>query len=88
MAPSTGRFVPPASCGLDLAPVMSAVRRYRDQRRAAASCARIKHLVTRWSQDDMHLFSFVPAPGLVHLPTQFAALFSHRGASITARAGE
>jgi hypothetical protein len=36
----------------------------------------------------MHLFSFVPAPGLAHLPTQFAALFSHRGASVTAFAGE
>jgi hypothetical protein len=36
----------------------------------------------------MHLLSFVPAPGLAHLPTQFAALFSHRGASSTASAGE
>jgi hypothetical protein len=67
---------------------MSEVRLYRDQRRTAASWARIKHLVTRWSQNNMHLLLFVPAPGLAHLPTQFAALFSHRGASIAACAGE
>jgi hypothetical protein len=58
------------------------------QRRSGASCARIKHRVTRRSQYNMHLLSFVPAPGLAHLPTQFAALSSHRGASNTARAGE
>ena len=57
-------------------------------RRSGASCARIKHLITRRSQYNMHLLSFVPAPGLAHLPTQFAALSSHRGASNTAAAGE
>jgi hypothetical protein len=57
-------------------------------RRAAEACARIKHFVTCRSQDRMQLFSFVPPPGLAHLPTQFAALFSHRGASITAAAGK
>jgi hypothetical protein len=41
--------------------------------RRGASCARIKHLVTRRSQYNMHLFWFVPPPGLAHLPTQFAA---------------
>jgi hypothetical protein len=41
--------------------------------RRAASFARIKHLVTCRSQYRMHLLSFVPPPGLAHLPTQFAA---------------
>jgi hypothetical protein len=36
----------------------------------------------------MHLLSFVPLPGLAHLPTQFAALFSHSADSIPASAGE
>src|SRR5450631_2138016 len=49
---------------------------------------RTKHLVTCRSQYDMHLLSFVPLPGLAHLPTQFAALFSHSAASIPAFAGE
>jgi hypothetical protein len=43
------------------------------QRRVKASCARIKHAFTCRSQCDMHLLSLVPAPGLAHLPTQFAA---------------
>jgi hypothetical protein len=38
--------------------------------------ARIKHLVTRWSQNNMHLLSFVMHRGLAHLPMQFAALSS------------
>jgi hypothetical protein len=54
----------------------------------AAPCTRIKHLVTRRSQYDMHLLSFDPPPGLAHLPTQFAALFSQCAASLTAFAGE
>jgi hypothetical protein len=41
--------------------------------RRAASCARIKHAVTRRLQYPMHLLLFVPPPGLAHLPTQFAA---------------
>jgi hypothetical protein len=36
-------------------------------------CERIKHLITCRSQYNMHLFWFVPPPGLAHLPTQFAA---------------
>src|SRR3954454_21196305 len=35
----------------------------------------------------MHLLSFVPPPGLAHLPTQFAARSSHP-AAVTASAGE
>jgi hypothetical protein len=47
-----------------------------------------QHLVTRWSQDHMHLLEFFPEPGLAHLPTQFAALFSQCGPSVTASACE
>src|SRR5450432_47261 len=54
----------------------------------AAPCTRIKHPVTCRSQYHMHLLSFVPPPGLAHLPTQFAALFSHSAAPIPASAGE
>jgi hypothetical protein len=36
----------------------------------------------------MHLLSFVPPPGLVHLPTQLAARSSHRIAFSSALAGE
>jgi hypothetical protein len=64
---------------------MSPVRLHH---RRAASCQRIKHLVTRWSQDHMHLLELVPEPGLAHLPTQFAALFSQCGPSVTASACE
>jgi len=56
--------------------------------RRAVPCTRIKHLVTCRSQYHMHLLSFVPPPGLAHLPTQFAAWSSHRAASVTASADE
>jgi len=36
----------------------------------------------------MHLLLFVPPPGFAHLPTQFAALFSQCGPSVTAFACE
>jgi hypothetical protein len=74
--PSDGGSERPASTGR------------RCYRRKAASCARIRHAVTCLSQRFKHLLSFVPPLGLAHLPTQFAALFSHRGASSTASAGE
>src|SRR6478609_2857715 len=46
--------------------------------RCQRSSARIRHVVTRRSQETMHLLSFTPPPGLAHLPTQFAARSSHR----------
>jgi hypothetical protein len=71
-----------------LAQWMSVVRSRHRLPRWAAPFMRIKHLVTRRSQYHMHLLSFDPPPGLAHLPTQFAALFSQCAASITAFAGE
>jgi hypothetical protein len=68
--------------------VVSAVRSRHRYHRRAASCTRIKHLVTCRSQYHMHLLLFAPPPGLAHLPTQFAARSSHRGALVTASVGE
>jgi hypothetical protein len=39
--------------------------------RQASPCERIKQMFTCRVQRFMHLLSFVPAPGLAHLPTQF-----------------
>jgi hypothetical protein len=47
-----------------------------------APCERIKQIFTCRVQRFMHLLSFVPAPGLAHLPTQFEKLSSHRAADI------
>jgi hypothetical protein len=41
--------------------------------RQASPCERIKQMFTCRVQRFMHLLSFVPAPGLAHLPTQFEA---------------
>jgi hypothetical protein len=59
---------------------------FGDYHRLTEPFARITQLTNRRSQYHMHLLSFAPPPGLAHLPMQFAALFSHRGAS--AFAGE
>jgi hypothetical protein len=48
----------------------------------ASPCERIKQMFTCRVQRFMHLLSFVPAPGLAHLPTQFEKLSSHRAADI------